>query len=1041
MSGIGCVYAYERIESTLKKGGKDKKMKRQNQIVVEVGENVNLEGVVNVSAKSIAEKIQEYLGILVQGLRRTRIYTIDGLLEGEIEKVVKAIFQKPTKKVSVNKPLIRDFDYAIWWGLKPGVKDNEGEVASDAIKDLIGRKIRNVYVSDLLYIQGELKRDELEKIVGLIANPNIERWKIISRKQWDPKKGIGPRTSEVRIEKEPGFIYIDIDIPDRELLKLNGRHNWALSLEDISYIKEYFYRGADFQTKRQELGMESNPTNIEIECLAQVLSDHCAHRTFHGRFHCKNFGTINELNIDDPFDVFIQSPTQEIAKDNSWIVSVLEDNAGAMFLDKKGEYVFCMKSETHNSPSNKEPYGGSYTGIAGIFRDIFGFGRGAKVIMGLYGFVSGPRDYLGDLMPEISPRQFLDGVISGVRDGGNKHGIPTVFGNVFFDESYIGKSLVYVTTAGISPRIVAGKPIEEKTAIPGDLIVIYGGRTGIDGIHGVTEASMGFSDKITMGHVQKGDSYLQRKVSEFLEEAAEKGLLNLSWDLGGGGMSSAISETARFAGGAEVFLEEVLLKYQGLDLWQIWVSESQERMLAAVSKDKIEEFLELAKLHNVEAAVVGKYTDSGDVRIFYNNRICACLPLELLFQKPPQWRFEAEWILPEMRLFEPVISEPEDHIALLKEVLRQPNICSKEWITRQYDHEVKAGSVIKPMIGEKGDVQGSAVVVRPVLGRKEGIVITQTLNPVQSRIDTFWMTLNIFDDAIRKITAVGGIRFQVQKGFLEEVPGRVGMMDNFCWPDIRYSKTNPDGKYKAAQLIRSLQALKYLQEKFRIPLLSGKDSMHIDGWVKGRHGEKHRVSGSPCLQITVAASIDNVEKCQTPDFKFAEDLIYIIGKTRNELGGSEFYGIFGYIGLNIPRAELGELRNNVIAVSEAIEEEILSASSAPARGGLIVDIVKMAIGGDLGAEIDLRKILSENVGFDFQLLYSETASRFLITIAPENKERIEEILESNNCEYAMIGKVIAEKVMRVTGLAGTRIISEDIEKLREAYKGRFGDLI
>ena len=397
------------------------------EFVIEMGENTAQEGIIDAFGERIAKKAKEYFGIKISDPRVTKIYTIRGdLTEKEIEKILKAIFQKPTKIVSIGKPLIKDFDFAIWWGLKPGVKDNEGEVAKEVIEFLLGKKIKGVWVSQALYFknpQQELKESDLEKIARLLANPNIEHWEIIPKKNWDPEKGIGPRISEVIIKKEPGFKYINLGIPDEQLLKLSDENNWALSIEDLRYIRDYFYNNPEFQSKRKELGLDVHPTDVEMECLAQALSDHCAHRTFHGKFKYQEENS--EMLIDDPFEKFIKQPTRKLAQEKPWIVSVLKDNAGAMFLDKNGKYILCIKGETHNSPSNKEPYGGAYTGIAGIFRDILGFGKGAKVIMGLYGFVTAPRDYQGDLMPEIHPRQLLDGVIAGVRDGGNKHGIHT----------------------------------------------------------------------------------------------------------------------------------------------------------------------------------------------------------------------------------------------------------------------------------------------------------------------------------------------------------------------------------------------------------------------------------------------------------------------------------------------------------------------------------------------------------------------------------------------------------------------------------------
>ncbi len=999
--------------------------------VIEVTQNTDIEGIADSFADGIGKRAKEYFNINIENPRIAKIYTIDQELSSEdINLIVEKIFKSPIKNVSVNKSFLRDFDYIVWWGLKPGVKDNEGEVTKEAIEFVLGRKIKGVYVSNILAFHGNISEEQVEKIVSLVANPNIERWEIIKKQQWNPDVGIGPRTSEVKLNKGFGFRYINLDISDEEFEELNEKNNWALYIEDFHYIKDYFYNNPDFEEQRKKVGLEKHPTDVEIECLAQALSDHCAHRTFHGKF-IFGHGKI----VDDPFKTFIKIPTEAIAEKNQWVVSVLKDNAGAMFLDREGKYILAIKGETHNSPSNKEPYGGAYTGIAGIFRDIMGFGKGAKNIMSLYGFVVGPRNYNGILKPEVHPNQLLDGVIAGVRDGGNKHGVPTVFGNIFFNESYIGKSLVYVTTVGVSERVVPGSLIDEKNINPGDVLLVYGGRTGIDGIHGVTEASMQLSEKITMGHVQKGDSYIQRKVSELLEDAVQKGLINLSWDLGGGGLSSAVTETAKFSGGVKVNLENILLKYEGMDLWQIWVSESQERMLAAVPKNKVSEFLELAKLHDVEVSVMGEYTNSKAVHILHNGKTCAYLPLELLYKKPPQWRFEAEWIPPENRLSEPVISDFKNHGELLRKMLSRLNICSKEWVARQYDHEVRGGSAIKHMIGVEQDVQGSAAVVCPVLGRKEGIAISQVLNPVQSKIDTYWMTMNIIDEALRRVASVAGINFNC--GSLE----RVGAVDNFCWPEIRYSKENPDGKYKAAQLIRSLEALKEFQEKMGLPFLSGKDSMYIDGKLLGEFGEKHKISGLPCLQITIASVVDNIEDCITSDLKFAGDIIYIIGKTKNELGASEFYDMFGYTGLNIPKVDIEVLKNNLMAVSEAIKKGLLASAQPVARGGLIVDICKKAIAGDKGAEIDLAKIDSEGINKDFQLLYSESASRFLVTLQPENKGAFEEILKKYNCSYSEIGKVINEKYIIVKGIHGKTIIKEELKKLRDSYKSTFGSLI
>jgi len=977
------------------------------------------------SALAIKHKAEKYHHITLKNQRIITIYSFeDSLQKEEIEKVIKEIFKKPSKTILINK--VPEAKYGIWISLKPGVKDNEGEVAKEAVEFILGKKLKgNIYVSKLLFLDNPLSAEEFEKIKSLISNSNIEICKEIK-----DIASFSPEMPIVKLSTKADFKYINFNITEEEFKKLNEKHNWALSVEDFKCIKEYFYNNEEFKNIRKNLGLEEHPTDVEIECLAQALSDHCAHRTFHGKFYYEN------KIVDDPFEIFIKQPTAKIANEKEWVVSVLKDNAGAMFLDKDGEYIIAIKGETHNSPSNKEPYGGSYTGIAGVYRDIMGFGKGAKVVFGLYGFVVAPYDYSGALKAELHPRQLLDGVIAGVKDGGNKHGIPTIFGNVVFDESFLGKSLVYVACGGIAKRILNNEHIKDKDVKEGYAIVIYGGRTGIDGIHGVTEASMQFSEKITMGHVQKGDSYVQRKVSELQEEAIEKGIIRLSWDLGGGGLSSAISETARFTNGAEINLENVRLKYKGLELWQIWVSESQERMLAAVPKEKLSEFEKLAKKHDVEFSVVGTFKNIGALHIKYNGKTCAYLPLELLYKKPPQWEFKAKWIPPENRLKEPFIDGSSINFnKLILDMLDNENICSKEWIFRQYDHEVKGSSVIKHYCGIENDVDGPAAVIKLLLDKPFGVAVTQTINPFLSQIDTKEMTLNVIDEALRRIASVGGVNFD-DNGCIE----RVGLVDNYCWPSIKESKENPDAAYKAAQLLRSLEALKEVQEKLEIPFLSGKDSMYIDGKVVGPYGEKHRVSGLPSLQITAVGIVDDVKKAVSMEFKVEGDLVYIIGTTKNELGASAFYKMLGYTGLNIPKVELAILKRNLKAISECIKEGLLASCMPLTRGGLAIALAKATMASMLGIEVKLENIPTEETLEPFQILFSESPSRFIVSINPKLKEKFEEILKRNECIFACIGKVCKEAKLKITN-EGKQIVNLDIRGMKRAYKKRFGDLI
>lgn len=692
-------------------------------------------------------------------------------------------------------------------------------------------------------------------------------------------------------------------------------------------------------------------------------------------------------------------------------------------------YYYVITGETHNSPSNMEAYGGSITGIVGIYRDPMGTGKGSKLILGMYGYCVGHRDYDGELLTHLHPRRLLDGIIEGVKDGGNKSGIPTPFGLLLFDKSYIGKCLVFVTAMGIMPAQIGHESSHKKTTSPGDLIIMSGGRVGKDGIHGVTAASETYSEHTPAGHVQIGDPYTQKKMHDFLLEARDEELTSFITDNGGGGLSSSIGESACFSNGCRVDLEKVPLKYSGLDQWEIWVSESQERMTIAVKPQNVDRFMELSARHAVESTVIGEYNDSGYLQLDYKGKPCAYIKMDLLESDFPQWEFDAEWIPPRMRgLTEPVLSEPEDHSALLKAILSRPNVCARNWIARQYDHEVQGGSVIKPLTGKRRDVPSDSVVVRPILDSNRGIAVSQALNPFFSEIDTYHMTAAVIDEAVRKILAVGGD------------PGHLGGLDNFCWPTIEYHPTeNPDGKYKAAQLVRANWALRDYCLAYGIPLLSGKDSMYIDGNLKGPFGERHKVSGLPTLMFTICSVIEDIGRCVTIDAKFPGDLVYVLGETKNELGGSEYYQMMGSTGLNVPQVNAEEVWPGYLALYKAIQEGQVSSCHAVSRGGLAVHLAMVAMAGELGMEINLTSIPRASGLTVSQTLYSESCGRFVITVPPGKKEMFVELFAG--IKMAQMGIVSESPRFCVRDGRGEAIIEEDTSALKNSWKKPFGHLV
>jgi len=984
---------------------------------------------IDAEGMGVSCKASTYFGFNVTDTKVIRVLTIDADLNSDqLEMIRTDLFTNPVTEVSSFLPLVDNFDWIIWVGLRPGVRDTAGSTSVEAVEDLLGIRFsqdESVYTSKIYEIRGDLERDDAVTIAReILANDIIQQWKIYNRVEWDGKVGIGINIPRVALNNEPQVRTFSVKSDD-ELRRLSTERSLALHKSDIPVIRRYFLQ-RDVLLKRKAVGLDL-PTDVELEYISQARSDHCNHNTFRGLFRYHDIATGRKQRVDNLFKSCIERPTLEIKEKKGWVISVLWDNAGVGRFDENHYYV--ITGETHNSPSNIEAYGGAITGIVGIYRDPLGTGKGSKLALGTYGFCVGPRDYAGELKPHLHPRRLLDGVIEGVRDGGNKSGIPTPFGQVLFDESYMGKCLVFVTAMGIMPATIDGTSSHLKETHPGDLIVMCGGRVGKDGIHGVTAASETYSKTTPAGHVQIGDPYTQKKMHDFLLEARDEGLIEFITDNGGGGLSSSVGESARWANGCHVELEKVPLKYEGLDPWEIWVSESQERMTVAVRPEKIKRFLELSARHAVESTVIGEYTNSGYLHITYNNETCAYVRMDLLGSSFPQWEFDAEWIPPLSRgLREPVWGEAEDQGSLLKTMLKRPNICAKNWIQRQYDHEVQGGSVIKPLVGKDHDMVSDAAVIRPVLGSLRGIAITQAINPFYSLIDTYHMTAVTIDEAVRRLVAVGGD------------PAHIGGVDNFCWPTIIYDPAkNPDGKYKAAQLVRACWALRDYTLAFEIPLLSGKDSMYTDGEVKGPFGMTQKISGMPTLQFTATTLVEDVQKCVTMEAKIPGDLVYILGKTGGELGASEYYQMMGWIGLNVPQVDAAKALRLYYALYQAIQEGLVTSCHAPGRGGLGVHLALCAMGGNLGMDIDLASCPVTGALSNTRLLYSESAGRFIVTIDPKKREAFEHAM--HGLEYACAGKVTDTGILRVSGIDDAVIIEERIGDLKDAWKEPFGGLI
>jgi phosphoribosylformylglycinamidine synthase subunit PurSL len=427
--------------------------------------------------------------------------------------------------------------------------------------------------------------------------------------------------------------------------------------------------------------------------------------------------------------------------------------------------------------------------------------------------------------------------------------------------------------------------------------------------------------------------------------------------------------------------------------------------------------------------VIGTYTDTGKLHITYNGVTCAYIDLDLLRSAFPQWEFEAVWQPPTLRgLTEPVLGLPENYEPLILDMLGRPNICSKEWVCRQYDHEVQGTSVIKPLIGAGRDVPSDAAVIRPVLASEQGLVFSQALLPMYSAIDAYHMTACTIDEAVRRAIAVGGD------------PDHLGGVDNFCWPNIQYDAIkNPDGKHKAAQLVRSCKALKRMCLAYGIPLLSGKDSMYVDGHLPGRYGETHKVSALETLQFSVTGVVEDVGLCLTMDSKVPGDRVWVVGVTKNELGGSEYYELLGHVGLNVPVVDPDTFTARYRTINQAINKGLLASCHGIYRGGLAVHLALLAMGGELGLTVDLGQVPSEGIDREDTLLFSESAGRFIITVAPDNQDAFETLLSGQPA--ACVGQVTEMPNLEITGFDGKCLASLSVDKMKSAWKGPFGDLI
>ncbi len=935
----------------------------------------------------------------VKGVSFIQVYSIEGnVTDGQITQICEELLSdRVSQTFRVNHPYQQNNqnEKVVEVAYNPGVMDPVEASALKAVKDLGIEGVRSIKTAKKYVIRGKIRSGDLRVISEkLLYN------KLIQHVVAPP----GPAAAGL-LAREEGYTLdlITVDLlgaSDKTLEKISKRGQLFLNLAEMRRIKEYFRR------------LKRNPTDCELETIAQTWSEHCWHKTFRGRIdYTEKLPGLktSRKKIHNLLKSTIMKVTDELAK--PWCVSVFKDNAGVIRFDEK--HNVCFKVETHNHPSALEPFGGANTGVGGVIRDPLGTGLGAKPVLNTDVFCFAPPEYPFNKLPKgtLHPKRIMKGVVSGVRDYGNKMGIPTVNGAVLFHERFVGNPLVYCGTAGIMAKGQSFKRVKK-----GDLIVVVGGRTGRDGIHGATFSSGELtheSERLSSGAVQIGNPIQEKKMVDTILTARDRGLYNAITDCGAGGLSSAVGEMGEELG-ARVDLEKVPLKYEGLSYMEIWISESQERMVLSVARSKIDALMDVFSGEDVEATVIGEFDATKKLRLYYRDTPVCELDMQFLHHGLPPVEKKAVFIQPVHR--EPVFPCVKDLTGSLLKLLSHYDICSKEWIIRQYDHEVQGGSVLKPLAGIDGDGPSDASVVTPVAGSKRGLIVSNGINFRFGFIDPYWMAASCVDEALRQIIATGGS--------LEEV----AVLDNFCWG-------NPDKPDRLGALVRAAYGCYAAAKGFGVPFISGKDSLYNEYTLENRS-----ISIPGTLLISAIAVTKDVRSTVSMYAKEAGDLVYIVGPTFDELGGSHYYDLSGAIGNVVPRVNTGKAKRAFEALSTASGLGLVKAMHDCSDGGLAVAAAEMAFAGGLGMELFVSEVpyavtqrerRNKNRRDDF-VLFSESNSRFIVEVDKKRQKDFERLLKG--LEFGLIGCISKDKAFRVYGLDGKTCVKATLGELKEAWQ-------
>lgn len=920
-------------------------------------------------AQALMQQAKSMLGLEVE-LGVTRVFYVeeDGIHEQDAIKLANEFFTDPLVERNEVGDSERDDPLVVEVAYHRDTMVPQDESITAGVRMLTGKHPAAVdYTEELHFAEGTAAEIIYDVVTKIAMNKTVQE---IRRSK--------PDTLVISGEAGPVETIPVRELNERELEELSAARSMFLDSSEMKNAQDYFIR----------IGRE--PTDGELETLAATWSEHCCHKTF------KADVFVNGELKEALFDRMANASRQYMGED---IVSAYEDNAG-VFMFYEGMCIN-IKLETHNSPSALEPYGGAMTGSGGVFRDVMGTGQGAKVILSIDIFCFAPPDMNPELLPEncLDPAYLQQRVIDGVRDYGNRMGIPTANGSVHYDEDFRAKPTVMVGALGIMPEQYARKGHAEA----GDLVVAVGGKTGRDGVHGATFSSGSMTAETAGKHssaVQIGNAIEEKRTSDALLEARDAGCIRALTDCGAAGFCSAIGEMGEEIG-VQVDLSKAPLKYEGLSPWEIWVSESQERMVAAIDPEKYDEFVAICNKHDVEASNLGTFGTVGDepkLQVNYGEQSVVDLHYDFLKNGLTKRRMVAEYKQPEIAEIKPGQVDWDETI---KKILAHGDIASKEKITRQYDTEVQANSVIKPYAGVHRDAPNDAVVLAPIPGKPYGLVTAHGMNPRLNNYDPTRGTKWAFAEAMANYVAAGGN------------PDKANLVNNFV-------TATPDAHVMGV-LDKMIDAEVECIHAIKRPVISGKDS--LSSRYKNKDGTV--IDIPPVLTFTVSGGIDDIEKTVTTDIKKANSALVMVGKADYEaMGGSVFHEVSNGSSANIPDIDLEQLPKTLQAVHAAEQTGKVLACHDVSEGGIITTVFEMCSGGDCGAVLQLSDELNpENE------LYNETAGCFVVEVA--DAATAAELFA--DVPHRVIGST--KRAKTITAYHGKgQLFSADLDELKAANK-------